>query len=47
LFGLAIATALGFVPTAWQLVGGALVLLGIGQLSARRWWASRRQVTPL
>jgi drug/metabolite transporter (DMT)-like permease len=47
LFGLAIATALGFVPTAWQLVGGALVLLGIGQLSARRWWASRRQVAPL
>ncbi len=43
LFGLMIATALGFVPTFWQLVGGGLVLIGIGQLSARRWWAARRQ----
>ncbi len=43
LFGLVIAAVLGFVPTAWQLVGGALVLVGVGQLSARRWWAARRQ----
>ncbi|MFW5680897.1 MAG: DMT family transporter [Pseudomonadota bacterium] len=44
LFGLVIAAALGFVPTGWQLAGGALVLFGIGQLSARRWWTSRRRM---
>lgn len=43
LFGLLISVAPGFQPTAWQLLGGALVLVGAGQLSAQRWLRARRQ----
>ncbi|WP_420394334.1 DMT family transporter [Acuticoccus sp.] len=43
LVAMAISAALGYVPTLLQLAGGALVLSGVGQLHARRWWAARRR----
>ncbi|MGF1528212.1 MAG: EamA family transporter, partial [Candidatus Competibacterales bacterium] len=39
LFGVLISSALGFVPTLYQLAGGALVLVGVGQIHVRRYWA--------
>ncbi len=46
LVAMAISAALGFVPTVWQLLGGALVLAGVLQLQMRRWLGARRRTIP-
>lgn len=46
LVALAITAALGYVPTFWQLVGGALVLAGITQLHVRRYLSATRTGRP-
>ncbi|MEM8665759.1 MAG: DMT family transporter, partial [Pseudomonadota bacterium] len=46
LVALAISAALGYVPTLWQMLGGALVLAGITQLHVRRYLAAKQSGRP-